>query len=283
MPVLKHVPFPAVVLPEQPLARVLRGVQAPDWQAADLSQPLAVKGVVRGACATVAPRPFELAVLAPTPDFALPPVEEPGPVSEAVEPEVLYEDPEVLYEDPEQQRARQEAEAQVRLAEETARAREEGWQAGYAQARAETGQQVEACREALDLVRSALHTAWTTALHQMEPMVAHLAFALAEAILEAPLPANLRTLSTQQLTTTIEQLALAPPVQVRLHPVDLLRLQEATVIEPLMAAFPDLQWESNADLKPGEWVVQTPTALVRRLHLELLAYLRQHLMLPDLE
>jgi flagellar biosynthesis/type III secretory pathway protein FliH len=276
MPVLKHVPFPEAVLPEQPLTRVLRGVQAPDWQAADLSQPLAVKGVVRGACATVAPRPFELAVLDPTPDFALPPVEEPGPVSEEVEPEVLYEDPE-------QQRAWQETEAQVRLAEETARAREEGWQAGYAQARAETNQQVEACREALDVARGTLHTAWTTALHQMEPVVTHLAFAIAEAILEAPLPASLRTLSTQQLTTTIELLALAPPVQVRLHPVDLLRLQEAAVIEPLMAAFPDLQWETNADLKPGEWVVQTPTALVRRLHLELLAHLRQHLMLPDLE
>ena len=114
-------------------------------------------------------------------------------------------------------------------------------------------------------------------VRQCEPILADLAFQVAETLLDAPLPTHIKSVSTKALSSAIEHLAADPPVDISLHPVDFLHLQETGLIEQLRATHERLRWHPDSTLKQGDWKVQSPQGAIRRLQEELVAALRQRL------
>lgn len=75
-------------------------------------------------------------------------------------------------------------------------------------------------------------------------MLVELALEVAETLLDAPLPESIRGVSARTLTEAVEQLARSAPLEISMHPVDFLRLQEQGVIAQLESRHPDLHWIS---------------------------------------
>jgi flagellar biosynthesis/type III secretory pathway protein FliH len=126
-----------------------------------------------------------------------------------------------------------------------------------------------------------IDASWRQFLTRCEPAMVDLSFAVAEKILEAPLPDAIRRSTSRAIAEAVEQLAIDPPVSISLHPVDLLQLQEAGAVEQIEALHTGLRWEPDARLKTGEWVVRSATAVVRRLEHELMARLQSLVATPD--
>ncbi|BBM68972.1 FliH/SctL family protein [Rhodothermus marinus] len=174
-------------------------------------------------------------------------------------------------------RAAIEAEWQGRLEEAVNQARAEGEAAGRAAAEAEWAPRLQALQEQLARELERLRQAWADYTRQLEPMLVELALEVAETLLDAPLPESIRGVSARTLTEAVEQLARSAPLEVSMHPVDFLRLQEQGVIAQLESRHPDLHWDLNSELSEGDWIVQTPTAMQRRIRQEILERLRQRL------
>nr|MBO2492958.1 hypothetical protein [Rhodothermus marinus] len=174
-------------------------------------------------------------------------------------------------------RATMEAAWQKRLEEATARARAEGEAAGRTAAEAEWAPRLQALQEQLARELERLRQAWADHTRQLEPLLVELALEVAETLLDAPLPESIRGVSARTLTEAVEQLARSAPLEISIHPVDFLRLQEQGVIAQLESRHPDLHWDLNPGLSEGDWIVQTPTAMQRRIRQEMLERLRQRL------
>ncbi|SHL01653.1 flagellar assembly protein FliH [Rhodothermus profundi] len=193
------------------------------------------------------------------------------------EPSDSSDEPETPSVDEAALRAAIEAEWQERLAEAIRQARAEGEAAGRAAAEAEWAPRLQALQEQLARELERLRQAWADYTRQLEPMLVELAIEVAEALLDAPLPESLKGVSARMLTEAVEQLARSAPLEISLHPVDFLRLQEQGIVAQLENRHPDLHWDLNPGLHEGDWIVQTPTAMQRRIRQEMLQRLRQRL------
>lgn len=214
--------------------------------------------VVRKASTRPAAQPFEVAVLEP-PDFPLPPAE--------------AKDLEQAAQERRQKkisRAEIEAEWEVRLEEATAQALEQGKAEGYAQAQADLQAEINEQKMALTADVAQLKHCWSDFIGECETLLAQIAFEVAEALLDAPLPDAIKEATAASLTDAIEHLAGEAPLTVTLHPIDYLRLQESGLVERLETVFADLRWQADPDLTQGDWIVLSPTAAIRRFKQELL-------------
>lgn len=263
--------FPADAPQEAPaVPRVLRGADARRATPADA--PLLVPRVLRGASAQESARPFEVVALDVTPQFKLP---EPEPVPVAAAPAAPAPPP-APAPDEDAIRADEAAQWQARMEEAALRARENGYRQGRADAERANADERALLRENVEREMAALQTAWQTHLQTSEMLMAQLAFEVAETILGAPLPDNVRRVSSRALHEAVESLS-AGPVQVTIHPVDLLRLQETGIEEEMRRTAPQLRIESNPYLNEGDWHVETEQASVRHVRAELLDALRRRL------
>ena len=170
-----------------------------------------------------------------------------------------------------------------------------GVEAGRAEAEAAFQEQIEAFRaEAAE--REAAHEAalaeharrtreaaerlsaeWARAVQDLQPRLVDFALGVAEGVLGAPPTEAARQAAVQALAEAVDGLAEGNPTTIRLHPVDLLQHQESGFAETLEGAHPLLRWEPDSTLAPGDWVVSTSEAAVRRITSEALASLRDRL------
>lgn len=226
------------------------------------------KGVLSGEWATLTETPIEVADLD---------VELESPVfrlddSQSEEPERKNTTPT----DPDELRSLWEAEWERKALIDQEQARSEGFRLGYEAAREEYQRQLERTKAdiARDLER--LEAQVQDFIAQTQPLLVELAFEIARALLDAPLPDEIRDKVTRALTEAVEQLAGAP-LEIRLHPIDYLRLKENGIVGQLEAMNEHIRWESDPSLKEGDWIVQSPAAMIRRLQDELLGSLRSRI------
>lgn len=170
----------------------------------------------------------------------------------------------------------------ARLAEAVDAARQEGFAAGYENARAELETEFRTKAEALLADAQRMHEENTRFLERAEVLLVDLAFRIAETVLDSPLLAPARDAAKDALANAIERLAGGVPVRVRVHPVDYLRLQEAGLVDQFSAVYGDLRWEPDSSYAQGEWSVESPDSVIRRLERELLSDLRERLGLLTL-
>ncbi|MDX1548356.1 MAG: FliH/SctL family protein, partial [Rhodothermales bacterium] len=159
-----------------------------------------------------------------------------------------------------------------------AEARETAYEAGHAEGRAAAEEalhaEIEAERATLIETGLRLQTMWQDYVAKCEPLLASLAFEVARQLLAAPLPQDVRAVTTQALARALQDLAERPSVEVTLHPEDLDRLSAYGYLDDLGATHEGLRWKADARLDPGDWVVQTPDAAIRHLKDELLNHLQ---------
>lgn len=139
-----------------------------------------------------------------------------------------------------------------------------------ARSEAEAAQTV---REASDRVS----LLWTETLAALEPRLAALAVDVAERVLAAPLTAEARAAADRAIADAVDRLAADCPVTVRLHPVDLLHLQESGLADTLSATHPRLRWEPDAALAQGDWTAASEDAEIHRIAAATFADLKDHL------
>lgn len=168
-----------------------------------------------------------------------------------------------------------------RLAKEIAEAREQALEEGFQRGQASAAEHVETERANLVRAMDGVTSAWDSLSKNSEPLLAELAFKMVEAILEAPLPENLRALSTGALSDAMEKLADSNSVQVTLHPADYMMLDESAVLVPLTQNHPNIVWRTDATLERGDWEAKSAEAVIRRVAKELLADLRSRLAQLD--
>lgn len=177
----------------------------------------------------------------------------------------------------EKQKADWEAEWSDRLEAAREEAFEEGRQEGYAAAREELEDEFDDKRSTVEETVSQLQAGWQSYINESKPMLAQLTIEIAEYLLDADLPKDIRGVSSRSITQAIEELASGPPLTISLHPVDYLRLQEAGIVEQLESIHPELHWDSDAEYEEGDWSVQSPKAMIRHLRSELLAKMERRL------
>ncbi|PAP75768.1 hypothetical protein [Rubrivirga marina] len=151
---------------------------------------------------------------------------------------------------------------------------------GAALAEAEAA--AEARAATVDAATERLRGLWDGAVRELQPTLAALAIETAEAVLAAPLSDPQRAATEAAVAEAIDALAGEGPVVVALHPVDLLRIEEAGLAASLGGAHPGLRWEPDPSLAEGDWTATTSVATVRRVRDEMLAGLRDRLGLDPL-
>ena len=156
----------------------------------------------------------------------------------------------------------------------------EGHEAGQAAAKAEYDREVAdlKLRFAQDL--DAIQHSWHAFMRQSEPKLVQLAFRLARTVLDSPLPDDVRQISERIVADAVERMATDVTVEIILHPVSYLRMQETGIEEQLNAVHSKLRWRTNPDMKQNEWVVQSPRAATRRIEEELIDQLQRELASP---
>lgn len=227
--------------------------------------------VLRGAAARRAVQPWRLDELDREPAAPLPLPPDPAPAPEAAAPADL-----------DALRAGWEAAWQARYDEAVEAARAEGHAAGYAEARAELEAEAEAARAELAADAERLRGMWRDYVKKAEPLLASLAFDVAQSLLSAPLPPDVRSVSAQALAQALDELAGSPVLDVSLHPDDLARLEAFGLTDDLQDQHEALRWKADPALEPGDWIVQSPEAAIRRLRDEVLDHLRRRLDLVAL-
>lgn len=156
-------------------------------------------------------------------------------------------------------------------------ARQEAYAAGYHDASANLQSDFdEKKRELLEDLKD-IRARWDDFLVRMEPLLASLSFEIAQTVLDAPLPPKVRSVATRAIAEAVEQMAGSAPIEILIHPVDFLRLQESGVVDQLESLHSGLRWEPRPDMKHGDWIVQSPSMAVRRLEDELLTSLKSRL------
>ena len=111
--------------------------------------------------------------------------------------------------------------------------------------------------------------------------MAEFAFRLAEAILGAPLPDELRRISTTALSDALEQIGETGAMQVTLNPVDFMMLTESGIIAQLGQNHPKITWHTDASFERGDWEARSDASVVRRVAMEMLAGVRERLSHTD--
>ncbi len=166
-------------------------------------------------------------------------------------------------------------------------ARREARAEGVAEGRAEAGTAYE--KELTELRRSfaadlqAVHQSWETFLRRAEPWILQLSFRVAGAILDAPIPDDVRRISERAVANAVESMVDGIPLEVVLHPVSFLRIKESGIYEQLSSNNGKLRWRTNTDLRQNEWIVQSQRAVTRRLESELIDRLQHELSLLDIQ
>ncbi len=162
------------------------------------------------------------------------------------------------------------------------KAQQEAFIVGYNEGREQFEPELHALRAELKSVREAYSRdvseavrSWHAFIEESEPLVLEMAFSIAEAILDAPLPDEVMEVATPSLANAIEALAKDAPLTISVHPVDWLRLQENSIIDQINSQHPALRWDPNATIDQGDWVVQSPKAVVRHIKEELMMDLRE--------
>ena len=220
-------------------------------------------------------QPYDVSSIEYEPDFPLPKISD-----EWIEDDVTIWDvplDDKKKKDPAALLEQLQEEWKTQLEDDTARAREEGFNAGYAVAQQELETQIESAKTEFVEEIAHIKTAWEEYLKVVEPKLAALAFEIAETILDAPLPKDTRTLTIRTIMEAVEQLSSESSIEIILHPVDYLQFQENGVEQQLQAMRSGLRWHPNPDLKEGDWIVQSPTSTTRRLKAELIGMLKNQL------
>ncbi len=178
-----------------------------------------------------------------------------------------------------------EAEWQGRLEEAVERARaeayeegcEQGYEQGYVAAEAALQASFDQRKAELEKDVARLQTAWKKFLKKSEPMMVSLAFEVVQQLLNAPLPQDVRAVSTQALSQAIDQFGEDTPIEITLHPDDYSRLQAYGLTDDLEALNSSIRWNSDASIPMGDWIVQSPDSAIRRLKQEVLSHLKSRL------
>lgn len=174
-----------------------------------------------------------------------------------------------------------EAAWQRRLEEAVAQARvehfEEGYEQGYVAAEEALQASFDQRRAELEADVARLRDAWSDFLKQSEPLIANLAFEVVNQLLDAPLPKDVRAVSTQALAQAIEQFGEDTPIVVTLHPDDLSRIRSYGLVNDFEEMRAQIRWAPDPDMAIGDWIVQSPDAAIRRLKEEMLGQLKSRL------
>lgn len=273
--VREDAPLPVYKAHRIPRARI--EVRRTTEEEGENEQPAGRMGLVRRREAARLAVPFD------PPSFTSEPPSRPMPEEETPAPDPSDEPEAVPPVNLEAMKAEWEAEWEARMAKAVAEAREEGREAGRTEAEREFREELESNRAAFREEAARLREQWRVFLEKAEPMLAHLAFTTAQTILDAPLPEEITELATRALSRAVDQLAASPPLRISLHPVDLLRLRESGLIDELTAEHSGIEWDSDEQLREGDWIVQSPSAMIRHIKSELLHSLRARLDLPALD
>lgn len=174
-----------------------------------------------------------------------------------------------------------EAAWQLRLEEAREQAFADGREAGQAAAKADYEKELAELKRQFAGDLDAVQQSWEAYLRQNEPHLVQLAFRLARTVLDAPLPDEVRQISERTVADAIERMATDVTVEIILHPVSLLRIQECGIEEQLNAVHSKLRWRTNPDMKENEWIVQSPRATTRRIESELIEELQRELASPS--
>lgn len=161
-------------------------------------------------------------------------------------------------------------------------ARAEAFAAGEAAAREAMEAEVAAHTQHLTATAERLTARWDDFLKDCEPLLATLAFDVAEAVLDGPLPDTLKGTTRRALTEALDELAGTPPLRISLHPVDYLRLQEDGTTELLIGTHNDLRWNPDPAFREGDWEVQAADASIRHVRGEMIQTLQRRLGLLEL-
>ena len=158
---------------------------------------------------------------------------------------------------------------------------EDGYEAGYDDGydEAEASMRAEFEDERRQLIEDAtrFEQLWETYLDEAEAQMVELTLDLAETIVDAPFTESMRQASEEAVVEAVTELSSAPPVTVRLHPVDCQRVRESGLMERLNENFDGLTLEPEPDFEEGDWSVSSSTGVVRRLRDEVLDTLRSEL------
>lgn len=175
-----------------------------------------------------------------------------------------------------------EAEWEQRLQEAVNKARVEGIEEGRAAVQEEADTAVSELRETFARQLDGIQQAWEAHLEGAQIRLVRLAFRIASVVLDAPLPDDVRAISEEAVADAIEHMVDDVPVEVALHPVSYLHIQESGLEDQLATLHSKLRWRSDPSLKENEWVVQCDRAAIRRLESELLDELQRELSLRDM-
>ena len=220
-------------------------------------------GVLPAGAATISAEPFDVSLELLKADF---------PVDDHQEDEPAEVEP-----DAEQIRAALDAEWEQRLAETEARVREEAYQEGRADAEEELRASIEETRTAITSGLKQLNEAIRAHLKDLEPLVVEFALDVAESILADEPTDGAKRAAEQDLARAVEQLAGDGAIDVYVHPVDLLRLQESGFVGQVSGAISGIRWHADDTMEEGDWSAKSSMAAVRRVRAEMLDGIRERL------
>lgn len=229
-----------------------------------------VPRILRGSRAHFRSEPVDVELEALEPDFPLPP--DPHVPDDANTPL-----------DADGLRAEIEAEWKQKLEEAVLHVREEAFEAGYGAAREELLEATERTRRELGQDAEQLRRALDGFMESAEVRAVQLAIDAAEVVLGSPLSDRARAGVEQSLASAVEGLAGDGAIEVSLHPVDLLRIQESGFDAQLSAALPGLRWHPDDSLAEGDWSARSSQAVVRRVRMEMMDEIRARLGIEPAE
>ena len=241
----------------------------------ELEDAFRLTGILRGGEAPAPVIPYEMADLSLEPDFPLPEpastaVPEPEPLASVADEEPNLEPGHAL-----------EAEWQQRLEEAVERAckeaYEEGYEEGYVAAEAALQASFDQRKVELEKDVARLQAAWQEFLKKSEPLMASLAFEIVRQLLDAPLPQDVKAVSVQALSNSLDQFGEDTPIEITLHPDDYSRLQAYGLTDDLEALHSSIRWKAEETIAMGDWIVQSPDSAIRRLKEEMLGHLKSRL------
>jgi hypothetical protein len=245
-------------------ARIIRNHAAPGEPD---EQPFRLSGVLRGGQTTITAEACEIPLRTFEADFPLPAeTERPKPpVSEAAI------------------RAELDAEWRTRMEDTVLSVREEAYDAGYATAKQELEASINDTIASLAVQLATMRDAVNLHIGFLERTAVELAVGVSAAILDAPLTNQARLASERALAHAAETLAGDGSLEITLHPIDLLKVQESGLQEQLKSTFPELRWTPDESMAEGDWSARSPKAVIRRIRQEMLHLIAEKLGVAESE
>ena len=148
---------------------------------------------------------------------------------------------------------------------------------GIAAAEEELRASIEETRTAITSGLEQLNEAIRAHLKDLEPLVVEFALDVAESILADELTDGAKRAAEQDLARAVEQLAGDGAIDVYVHPVDLLRLQESGFVGQVSGAISGIRWHADDAMEEGDWSAKSSMAAVRRVRAEMLNGIRERL------